>query len=161
MDALRILVKTDKGRDEVSTRSHGLGPRERSVLILVDGKVSAGHLAEKLKHLPKVTEILEQLERDGFIAVLGEQPASGGGATTGGKVPLDAGGRAAVAFARRFVLDTLGPNGDNLAEQLEKCASQQELLGLLDKCRELLRMAAGRRKADEFWSGLGSTVGGP
>jgi hypothetical protein len=160
VDALRILVKTDKGRDEVASRSHGLGPRERSVLILVDGKVSAGLLADKLKHLPRVTEILEQLERDGFIAVPEDQPIVTGGAA-GGKVPLDAGGRAAVAFARRFVLDTLGPNGDTLAEQLEKCASQQELLGLLEKCRELLRMAAGRRKADEFWSGLGSTVGGP
>lgn len=162
MDALRILTKTDKGREEVATRVHHLGPRERAVLILVDGKTQSGQLVERLRHIANAAEILDQLLQDAFVEAAGETPAPAGDAAPAkvATTPMDAEALAAVRYARRFILDTLGPGGDSLAEQLEGCRSRQELMTLLEKCREFLKLAASRRKADEFWSGLGGFTGG-
>jgi hypothetical protein len=60
----------------------------------------------------------------------------------------------AVRFARRFVLDALGPQGDALVEAIEKCRTLPELRLALGKCRDALQVGAGKRKAEEFWSGV-------
>lgn len=60
----------------------------------------------------------------------------------------------AVRFARRFVLDALGPQGDELVEAIEKCRTLPELRLALEKSRDALQAGAGIRKAEEFWSGV-------
>lgn len=44
LDTTQVLAKTDLGRDAISKRSHGLNPRQRAVLISINGELSVGDL---------------------------------------------------------------------------------------------------------------------
>jgi 2-oxoglutarate dehydrogenase E2 component (dihydrolipoamide succinyltransferase) len=60
----------------------------------------------------------------------------------------------AVRFARRYIADALGPNGDMLVEVIEKCKTVHELRIAMEKTRDALQAGAGKRKAEEFWNGV-------
>ena len=60
----------------------------------------------------------------------------------------------AVRFARRYIADNLGPNGDMLIEVLEKCKTAPELRAAMEKTRDALQGGVGKRKAEEFWNGV-------
>lgn len=68
MDKNTLLVKTDKGRDAMARRAPELGPRLRSMLILVDGKRNAAELDKLGAGLGGGASLLEQLLEQGWIA---------------------------------------------------------------------------------------------
>jgi len=63
-----IFAKTAKGQEEVATRSGGLTPRQRRVLIMVDGKRTVDELREMLQ-ADDLQHTLGMLEEEGFIAM--------------------------------------------------------------------------------------------
>lgn len=176
MEAEVVLRKTDKGQEEIATRAHHLGARERSLLILVDGKSTVGQLIAKMAHVPNSAEVLDRLLAGGFVEAPGAAAvpvaapppkpvvaAGGGGAAASaaaGAGLTDELLPAVVRYARRFVLDAMGPDGDALAEQIEACRKASELRPVLDRTREVLRMSVGRRKADEFWAAMEKLLAG-
>lgn len=106
-----IFAKTPKGVAEIETRSGGLSPRVRRVLILVDGKrtvddVRALALADDLTHT------LGALEEEGYIEVL---KAVGVPADASGALPSITAFRELPATvdaesldkARNFIINTL------------------------------------------------------
>jgi hypothetical protein len=62
-----IYRKTQKGREEMQHRIHGLPPRLRKALIIIDGKASFGELREPLALLGDPTEIVGRLSDLGFV----------------------------------------------------------------------------------------------
>ena len=66
MDKNTLLVKTDKGRDAMARRAPELGPRLRSMLILVDGKRNAAELDKLGAGLGGGAALLEQLLAQGW-----------------------------------------------------------------------------------------------
>lgn len=66
MNAL-ILEKTEKGRDEITTRAHHLPMRLRSLLLLVDGKTHSEELLRKVSGLGLDEQSLDELTAGGFI----------------------------------------------------------------------------------------------
>ncbi|WP_137176120.1 hypothetical protein [Massilia sp. HP4] len=62
-----VYAKTAQGRLEVARRSAGLGARQRSVLIMLDGHKTAGALAT-LMPAAQLTRILVELVELGLIA---------------------------------------------------------------------------------------------
>jgi hypothetical protein len=60
----------------------------------------------------------------------------------------------AVAFARHFLLDTLGPDADALTARIEASRSLPELTLALDKSRDAVQVFAGKRKAELYWEEL-------
>ena len=60
-----IYDKTDKGREEITSRRHGLSPRLRPLLVMVDGKKRADELLEKVAGLGLVAENLNELLEGG------------------------------------------------------------------------------------------------
>ncbi len=152
-----IPRKTDKGRAEVETRAFRVGHRERSVLIMVDGKTPAKVLLAKLAFMKKADAILEELRVGGFIDMGSHENARPPNmfATAIRATPLTQDLRARRQYARNFVIEALGPAGDDLAIKLETCDSREALLMLLEKCRAVIESGAGRQRAQEFWSGLG------
>lgn len=156
MDLAHIPKKTDKGRLEVLTRAYQVGPRERSVLIMVDGKTPARLLVAKLAFMKKADEILDELCVGGFIDVGGTEDRGLEKTTpVAPMTPLNEELRARRQFARDFVIEVLGKDGDYLALRLEGCQSRETLLPLLDECRDHIESAAGEQKAQEFWQELG------
>jgi len=77
MDPQAIYQKTEKGREEFARRSHGLPARERSLLILVDGRRNRAQLLEAANHFGDAERCLTHLFEGGFIEpVTGAPPAA-------------------------------------------------------------------------------------
>jgi hypothetical protein len=60
----QLFDKTDKGREEISTRCHHLAPRMRTLLLLVDGKSTVDQVLKKVAGLgldeAALIELLDQ-----------------------------------------------------------------------------------------------------
>ncbi len=62
-----IYKKSAKGVEAIAARLHGLSPRQRSLLIFIDGKRSVGELAKMGSTLGSFEQLLAELESGGFI----------------------------------------------------------------------------------------------
>ena len=65
------FAKTEKGREEIRERKHGLQPRPRTLLVLVDGAKTADELIQAATRLGGGPEVLQSLLKDGFIDEVG------------------------------------------------------------------------------------------
>lgn len=66
-----IYYKSIHGQQALASRDPALGPKLRSLLILVDGKRRYDELAKLGRMLGDFDGLMEQLEREGFIESLG------------------------------------------------------------------------------------------
>lgn len=70
MTASAVFTKTELGREELANRSGRLTPRQRRVLIFIDGK----HTVEDLREMAAADDLshtLGMLEEEGFIELVG------------------------------------------------------------------------------------------
>ena len=144
MDLASVLTKTPKGVEEIDTRKYKLEPRLRSILIMVNGKLTGGELAQKLAQLGDVPAMLEQLLLQGFVQGAG-----------------DSAGRLKEAKAQlaRAIYDLLGPMGDGIAMSIEKAATLEELRAYVESRRETLDLAANKSRVAAFWTKAGGLLG--
>jgi hypothetical protein len=176
MDKQAIYRKTSKGQEEMATRVHRLPARERSVLVLVDGKRNGKELIDKGVHFGDSEAFLSHLIESGFVEPV--EPAAKINVPTlaapiqnpvpvarpvvsvapkiSSQTPaaLNLSMAHAVAFARHFLLDTLGPDADALTARIEASRSLPELILALDKSRDAVQVFAGKRKAELYWEEL-------
>ncbi|MCD6732376.1 MAG: hypothetical protein LT103_02100 [Burkholderiaceae bacterium] len=162
MSAHDVFQKTGKGADELRTRRHGLGPRLRQLLILVDGRRDIAELSRMLPG-PELGEQLAQLEQGGFVA----RPFDAGSPQAGGIAPAASGPAAAPAAGAeelralrtrvtRALLDTIGPNGDDLAIRIERAHTIDELRALLPAVLSVVEACRGRAGVDDFLQRCGA-----
>lgn len=157
-----IYRKTDKGRNEITTRANRLGMRERAMLILVDDKTTRAGLLAKNPH-PTSEGILNNLLADGYIEIVGGDaaaPAASEGAAQAR--PAEPGVEVSMASASRFACRTLvsylGPTADELTALVERSKTPGDLSTVLQKCRQIIQTMAGKQKADEFWAGVSARL---
>lgn len=62
-----LFDKTDKGREEIATRKYQLASRLRTLLVMVDGKHSAGDLLDKVAGIGLTQASMTELLENGFI----------------------------------------------------------------------------------------------
>ncbi|MDB5803623.1 MAG: hypothetical protein JWN73_945 [Betaproteobacteria bacterium] len=62
-----LMVKTAKGIAEVSSADHLLGPRLRTILLMVDGKLTFAELAARAATFGNAPAIVAHLLSEGFI----------------------------------------------------------------------------------------------
>lgn len=156
MDESLVYVKTAKGTAEVAARSAGLSLSARRVLIMIDGRRTVGELAPLLRP-GEIDVVMPQLEQQGLVQRVGggDTASRAGRATEGGPVgtlevntvmneapeernllTLDEAKRRAV----RELMDRLGPDGDQMAQRIERCRNADELR---ERLRETERLIAG------------------
>ncbi|HEV2608862.1 MAG TPA: hypothetical protein VGU61_01245 [Noviherbaspirillum sp.] len=71
-----IYDKTEKGREEISTRKHHLAPRLRTLLVMIDGKHDTNDLLKKVGTIGIDEQSVNELFALGFIAPAnGQAPA--------------------------------------------------------------------------------------
>jgi hypothetical protein len=75
MDTNLIYEKTAAGEEAMRQRTRLVQRHLRMVLILVDGRTSVGDLGEKVGNEQLVETALGELEKDGFIVPVLEQPS--------------------------------------------------------------------------------------
>lgn len=164
MDKNTVFTKTDAGREALTSRPPALGPRLRSLLIMVDGKRRVEEFNQLLGGDGAVA-LLEQLEQQGWIEA--PRAAAPAAVAAPASAPQAASGAAAVvievlplAEARkgvvRFINDQLGPMGESLAMKVEGCKTAAELQAQLPRIREGLRNMKGAgvvQQFDQAWVG--------
>lgn len=158
MDKNTLFVKTDQGRDALTSRPPGLGPRVRTLLIMVDGKRPVAELDKLAGGEGSAAPLLEQLVAAGWVA-----PVQGATVETSATVAAAAEAPAAEAVtlpplpfseARRmmvrFLNDQLGPMGEPLAMRLEACKTPVDLLTVLPRIRDGLSNLKGPATLQRF-----------
>lgn len=143
MNPQSVLVKTDKGVDEIETRRHKLDHRLRALLLVVNGAVTVAELCKNFARFGNVPSMLQQLAADGFVM----EPAADGS--------LDTARRELAAW----VMDALGPESLPMAAEIEKCASKRALRAYLESQRKLFEVTLNKTKAAKFWGMVDSLTG--
>ncbi|HEY0847788.1 MAG TPA: hypothetical protein VGE12_20650, partial [Noviherbaspirillum sp.] len=153
-----IFDKTDKGREEISTRKYQLAPRLRTLLVLVDGKQPKDELLKKVTGIGLTEESIEELVNNGFIQAIAapepptpveatptEEPAqqaqkaSGNGILPEGQTQF----QAIYQFYNETIRSTIGLRGYALQLKVEKAATIDELRELRKPYLEAVLKAKG------------------
>lgn len=163
MDKNTLFAKTDQGREALTSRPPNLGPRLRSLLIMVDGKRPVGEIDKLLGGEGSAAPLLEQLQAAGWVAQVDAAgypvlhaigSAAQAAAPDQATVSADLSSPVAVANAApaptlpfsearrmvvRFINDQLGPMGEPLAMRIEACKTPADLQIALPRIRDGLK----------------------
>ncbi len=158
MNTHAIYQKSGKGAQAISTRQHGLTPKQRSMLILVDGKRSFEELAKLAAMLGEPAQLLQELEAGGFIELAAAGPAAAHApapaAAPQAAVPPTISLPDFKRLAVRRLTDAMGPMAEDLCLRIEGARTAAELQAAVARAEGLLRQARGSAAADAFASGL-------
>lgn len=152
MNQTDLFHKTAKGEEEISRRSHGLAPRARSLLIMVNGKLTGEDLEKRGISLGGGSDLFHILVDGGFI-----EPVAGSAdmaAAAPAVATLGPAHHEAIRFASHFIVEALGPAYDELGGRVESCKDPAKLGPLLESVRDVIEGNAGRKKAEAFWAGI-------
>jgi hypothetical protein len=105
---------------------------------MADGKTSAADIEKRAAFLGDPEALLGALISGGFVETVGS----------------------AAPKASRYLFDVLGPASDMIGARVEACRDPAQLISLLEQCREAIQVGAGRKKAEEFWSGVNARLAG-
>ena len=149
-----IYHKSAKGTEAIATRQHGLSPKLRSTLIMIDGKRSVDDLIRLSQMLGDTEQLLGQLLEQGFIepfALAAPAPA------TSAPAPLAAvSGKPSGSLidAQRYVVrrltDILGPNAEELCLRIEGTKNLHDLQIAVARAEGMLRQYVSSHVAAEF-----------
>ncbi len=138
MDTSLILVKTDKGVEEIRNRSFGLPQTLRTLLIMADGTISLSSLLRRTAQLPKVQENIEWLLSEGFVDSV--RPDDRPGARLS---PRDA----LIAMCHAL----LGADAPKVIERLKDAPeSPGELLAAIERCHKFIKLTIDEDRAEQF-----------
>ncbi len=154
MNKSAIYQKSSRGTEAIATRQHGLGPKQRSMLILVDGKKGFDELAKLAAMLGDPAQLLDELETGGFIEVTAGTAAPAATAPS----PLTPVAAPAVSlpdakrFAVRRLTDAMGPSADELCLRIEAARNAAEFQAAVARAEGILRQVRGSAIAAAYAS---------
>lgn len=146
MNSSDIVIKTAKGVAEVEARSKKLPQRLRTILIMMDGSLTAGKLQEIAVKMRVPHDFLDSLQSAGLIETKSTATQSVAMATAA--VIQDADRfRAAQKFMNDTVVDALGMRAFMFTLKLERCFTCEELSGLLEAYVKAIAKGSGEEVA--------------
>lgn len=151
MNPTAVYVRTEKGAEEVAHRSQALPAKARSLLLLIDGKLSGAQLLDKFASFPNSAEFLQLLEDGGFIEGKVGSVAAPAAQSTPGPVATQPG----LGDAKRVIVHTLhevlGPEADFLTDKIDAALTVAELRVHAEKYRDMFVDMGKPKKAAAFW----------
>jgi hypothetical protein len=153
LDGTLVFRKTELGSREMGAPSHGLTPRLRRALILVDGVKTVEDLAPLFRP-GEIDTILAELQAGGFVMLAGGEladPAQADAPPQSGADLFEEVRRRAV----REVSDHLGPEGEAIALAIERCRSREELREALREAAKVLTGIVGAEYGRNFARNIG------
>lgn len=143
MAATDILVKTAKGEAEIKASTPSLSMKQRSLLVMIDGKLTEGDYLQRLKAIGNVETLIRDLETGGYV----ERKA---GVIKVPRSTVPELNREARKYMAEFMYSLLGPEGESTALKIERCKNNSELADMVDVCCETLTALGKPEKASEF-----------
>ena len=108
-----VFTKTPKGQEEIARRSGGLTPRQRRVLIFIDGKRTVAELREMVQS-DDLQHTLGMLEEEAYIEVASVLDELGQATAPDGPLPsitafrpMDEVGPRELEMAKNFMMNSL------------------------------------------------------
>lgn len=158
-----VYQKSAKGSEAIATRQHGLSPKLRSLLILIDGKRDYPELARISNTLGDTEQLLGQLLDAGCIEPVPKaaRAAAALAPKVAAPVPIHGSASAAapatsisLADARRHavrrLIDIVGPNADEICMRIESARSVADFLAAVAQAEAMVRLFRGANSAAEF-----------
>jgi hypothetical protein len=157
-----VYHKSAKGAEAIATRQHGLSPKLRSMLIMIDGKRGFEELVHLSQMLGDPEELLGQLLDHGFIEPGATVHSSHSTHSTApaplasAPAPLAPAARPALTLveAQRFVsrrlTDLLGPNAEELCLRIEAAKNVHDFQVAVARAEGMLRQFKSAHVAAEF-----------
>lgn len=146
--------KSTLGSEAIAKRQPGLGPKQRSMLILIDGKKGFDELSRLSAMLGDAAQLMQELESAGLIEPVSQAaPAAAGGAPA---MPVAPAATAALPlpeakrFAVRLLTDTLGPMAEELCIAIEGTRTAADFMNAVNRAEGLLRQVKGAEAARQF-----------
>jgi pyruvate/2-oxoglutarate dehydrogenase complex dihydrolipoamide acyltransferase (E2) component len=148
LNPLARFAKTEKGREEIRERKHGLQPRPRTLLVMIDGAKTADELVKAAARLGGGPEILQSLLKDGFIDEVAE-----GATVTPAAAPAPADAAAPLSEADR---EKLYAAKAAMRRYIKMAAVEIKALGkLVDEVRTMADLAAALREMKQVFEANG------
>ncbi len=158
-----VFHKTELGRSEMTQRSGKLTPRQRRVLIFVDGKHSVSDLRDMVA-ADDLTHTLGMLEEEGFIELLGERADGGEVTVTDGALPSITAFRRlpekpdpkSLEMAKHFMINTIktfcgGYSHVSLQSDIFEAKDHQVLRTFYDMWyHAIMESREGKRRCEEL-----------
>jgi hypothetical protein len=148
-----LFHKTPKGEGEIALRGHGLAPRARSLLIMVNGKCTGEELRKRGDLLGGGADLFGSLVDGGYVEPI-TTPADLLATASPAPLQFTAAHAEAVKFASHFIVDAMGPAYDELGGRVETCRDPIKLVSLLESVRDVIENNAGKKKAEVYWAGV-------
>lgn len=163
-----VYHKSAKGTEAIATRLHGLGPKLRSMLILIDGKRGFEELVRLSSMLGDTEELLGQLLDQGFIEPNAEAPsraasqpataaapsAAAAGPVAAAAAPIAPAAAISLPEAQRYVsrrlTNLLGPNAEELCLKIEAARTVKDFQSAVARAEGILRQYKSANTAAEF-----------
>lgn len=164
-----VYQKSAKGSEAIATRRHGLSPKLRSLLILIDGKRDYQELARISNTLGDTEQLLGQLLDEGCIEPVPKAARAAAAlapkvavpvpihASASASAPAPAAAPASsvsLADARRHavrrLIDIVGPNADEICMRIESARSVADFLAAVAQAEAMVRQFRGVNSAAEF-----------
>ncbi len=156
-----VFAKTQKGQEEITTKAGGLTPRQRRVLIFVDGKRSVDDLRGMLQ-ADDLQHTLGMLEEEAYIAVSSVLNAQGKVSAPLAPLPPvtaftylpDAPDPLRLQQARNFMINTLNTfvgslGASSLLDRISEADGHLGLRALYDEWYHAMVMSReGKREAE-------------
>ncbi len=152
MDPDSVLAKTVKGTREIETRENKLDHRLRALLIMVNGKATAGEIAAKFSQIGNMLPMLDQLAAQGYVALPGAAAAPPAARPSVGPAAGLADLKRAQAELSMHLRNVLGPDADAVTARIEACKTIEELRAYFASQREMLDDWLGKSKSAAFWA---------
>jgi hypothetical protein len=154
-----VYEKTASGIDEITGSDRQLAPKQRQVLILIDGKRSLHDIASALPRLA-VSDIMQELEAQGFI----RDPKAGNVKvfTKQTDAPIFISEEKMAQTKQLLITSTtehLGLMGRTMNEQISSATSYEQLRTCISRWHMAIRETKGGRMiADELMSKVQMTL---
>jgi hypothetical protein len=158
--------KSGKGAEAIASRLHGLSPRLRSLLIMVDGKKSSQDLLKFAANFGDAETMMTDLVDGGFIEPIpgevatvadtpqlqSEQPQAATEAL--GEAPVTARSSVTLPEAKRLavrlLIDLMGPMADDACIGIESAKNPDQFMNAVRKAHGLVHSFRGEGAASKF-----------
>src|SRR5580698_2952135 len=108
MQPTDVLVKTDKGVEEVKTRKYRLAARSRILLFMIDGRHAIGEILDQTSKLGMPATALKELIDGNFVTNISASTIRASGIPTAGTAgSADPNDAERYVRAQKFMNDTI------------------------------------------------------
>ncbi len=142
-----VLVKTDKGIEEVKTRKYRLPARSRILLFMIDGRHAIGEILDQTAKLGLPATALKELLDGDFVTNVSASTIRAATPAAGGSAASDASDGERYIRAQKFmndtIVDALGIKAFFFTLKLERCANIADLQALVDSYTKAMEKGMG------------------